>query len=548
MKEVSKLKEIDISKLSNKEKLALIEKIEKLEKEIERKKEEAINQDPYWYFEPSDGTIPEEGLSLLQDYLKPEDIPQRLDGQLDVILSQAEICGGGGGNQSGKSTLQIIKGIIKSTGELPKSLEPYRDKLQKDIDRANDKFVRGRVIAVDFKQLNNTVLYWWRYWFPKEYLKNGSWKESFSVQHNVLTVHRKNVPCGTVEFMTNQQDVDSFQGPPIDWIAYDEEPKQSIYKENLLRFTTSDRLDIGIYWTPTHGLSWATDMFEEDKDSMELFKLCSVTNKKANLKTLEGIIREINPSKAKSGPDYEATKMRLLGEFVSLSGLVYGKLFDQKIHVIDPFYENLLPDHQREHICLYGFDPHLVTNTAGVFMLVDREGNHYIDRCYFKDADTDELKQDFWDIVKTFNYRPGWGACDKSADSTIIAFGGRNIFKEITRGKDAIPALRTSEKYEGSIKAGVNEIKKLLKINKKTKKPGLFIVNRPENKMLIQSFRTLERDTYANEDEKGPKDRIKEGKHHLHAALRYIFQYPISWYPEIINVPEFEMLDEAACY
>jgi hypothetical protein len=186
--------------------------------------------------------------------------------------------------------------------------------------------------------------------------------------------------------------------------------------------------------------------------------------------------------------------------------------------------------------------------TAMVFALMDRENNVYIDRCYFKSSDTEELKADFHKIVKENNYRVGWSVADKSSNSSIIAFGGRNIFKELSQGVGAITSLRTSEKFEGSIKAGVDEIKKRLKVNGRTGKPRFFIVDRPENKVLIQTFKTLERDSHINEDTKGERDKIREGKHHLHAAMRYIFQFPMSWYPKVIDVPEPEFQDEELCW
>jgi len=515
--------------------------------ETERKVEEIKELDPYWGFEPSDGNITPERRAIIEAHLKPDDIPQRLDGQIDVLLSTANIVGASGGNQAGKSAIGAIRGFIKSTGELPLALEPYRDSpaIAQDIERAKrKKLIRGRVVGVDFKQLSNTVLPAWRQWVPRDFLKNGKWKDSFSSQHNTLSLYRKGNLCATIEFMTNQQDVQSFQGPPLDWLAYDEEPREDIHKENLMRFTTADRIDIGFYWTPTNGMSWATDLFIDDNEKegqkLDLYKLCSITNKRANMEVLNEILGEI--------VSYEELKMRLLGEAISLSGLVYGRLFDRETHIVEPFYEKLSHDQQRDYLCISGWDPHTVTAAAGVFVLIDREGNAYVDRSYFKVVDTQELKDDFTDIVRENNYRMGWSVADKSSDSTIIAFGGRNIFKEISQGKNCIPGLRTSIKFEGSIKSGVDEIKKRLKIDESTGVPRLFIVDRPENKVLINSFRTLERDTYANEDIKGPKDKIREGKHHLHAALRYIFQFPVNWYPEVHYAPEPTYHDEAACW
>lgn len=530
-----------------------MELLEKYIEEVERQRETAKESDPFWYFIPSNGEITAPRRAILEKYLKPDDIPQRLDSQFDIILSTANIIGASGGNQSGKSTSGAVKGYIKSTGEIPLSLEPYRDHpaIARDIARAKRKVIRGRVVGVDFGQLSNTVLPAWQLWAPREYLKNGKWSDSFSSQHSTLSLYRKGVLCATIEFKTNAQDVESFQGPPLDWLMYDEEPRHDIHKENLMRFTTAERLDIGMNWTPTNGISWATELFDDEVggkgETLALFKLCSITNERANMDVLSEILAEIT--------EYEELKMRLLGEAVSLSGLIYGKLFDKEIHVIDPFYEHLeghggktKEEAQRDFLCLSGWDPHTNTPAAGVFVLIDREGNAYVDLCYFRSVDTQELKDDCKKIRQERNYRMGWSVADVSANSTNIMFGGRNIFKEISRGENAIPGLRTSIKFEGSIRSGVDEIKKRLKLDEVTKRPRLFIVNRPENKTLINSFKRLERDTYANEETKGPKDKIKEGKHHLHAALRYIFQFPINWYPEVHYAPEPTFYDETVSW
>ena len=525
--------------LSQAEIQKLLAEIDELDAKLAKKEEEAKAQDPFWFFEPSDGVLDAERQAFIEKYLKPDDVPQALDGQMDVLMSVAPIRAASGGNQSGKSTVGAIEAYIVATGQVPRAVTNYP--AEKLLDKAGKQL---RVVGVDNRQLMNTVIPTYQKWAPRDYLLNRRWKDSFSSEQKKLFLFKPGTDelLATIEFRTNEQDVDSFQGPPLDMVIYDEEPKEAIHKENLMRFTTAEKMNILFCFTPTHGLSWATDLFGEDIDEMgnetELFKLVSVTNKKANLQVLGQILENIT--------DYQELKMRLTGEFVSLSGLVYGKLFDKKLHVVEPFFEHLDAGMKKEYLCVSGWDPHLVTSSAGVFLLVDREGNHYVDRCFFKDADTEELKSGFWEIVEESGYRMGWSVADKSSNSSITAFGGRNIFREISRGRKAIPGLRTSEKFEGSIKAGVDEIKKRLKIHERSGKPRFFIVNRPENKVLINSFRTLERETYANEDIKGPKDRIKEGKHHLHASLRYIYQYPISWYPEVVSAPEPEFFDEAA--
>ena len=238
--------------------------------------------------------------------------------------------------------------------------------------------------------------------------------------------------------------------------------------------------------------------------------------------------------------------MRLLGEAVSLSGLVYGGLFQKSIHVIPPFYDSLSDKDKQLYYCLCGIDAHTNTPTAMVFMLIDRDNNCYVDRCSVSQADTDETKHNWWRIVIGNKYRMGYSVCDKSADSTNIALSRvaqreLNIFKELQRhtcdanGRimiNGIKSLIKSEKYEGSINAGIDELKKRLKEPER-----LFIIDRPENKELIRAFMTMERDRYKDES-KGLKDRIKEGMWHLHSALRFIFQFSVRYVPLNETLPQ----------
>lgn len=529
--------------LPREEILRQIAEIEALEADIAKKEEEAKASNPFWFFEPSTGDITPERMDFLRKHIDEEDLPQILDSQMDVIMSRASIKAAFGGNRAGKSVVGAVLAFMKATGEVPLALEDIYPKGWRRTD-FNYCF-KIRVIGVDHKTLLNTVLPTYKQWCPKEWLKKGSWPESYISEQRTLFLYRggKGEPIASVEFMTNQQDDDSFQGPDIHFLVYDEEPKESIHKENLLRFGTAKKLDVLFCMTPTNGMTWVADIFfgEMDKtrqgQNIESFKLTSVTNKRVNIEVLEEIVQGLD--------SYEEKKMRLLGEFVSLSGLVYGKLFDKRIHVISPFFEGLNPTQKQDYLLITGMDPHTVTPTAMVFVLLDREGIIYVDRCWHRNGDTEEIRKAWHEIVKDNGYRKGWVVADRSSDSSIMAFGGRNIFKELSRGVNAIPAMRSSEKYEGSIKAGVDDIKKRLKLDPK---PRLYVVDRPENKVLINSFRTLERDTYANEDVNGPKDRIKEGKHHLHSALRFIHQFPLNWYPAVDVVPQPEYGDEAVCW
>lgn len=501
--------------------------------DLERKREEAKALDPFWFYEPSDGTIGNDGNKLLVKWLKSEDIPQgNLDCQLDVHLCTSSIILDAGGNQGGKSTTGAIEGLIKATGAVPNSLKNIYPK-----EKIPAKFPNHvRVVGVDFPTFLKNILPTYQKWVPREYLVDGSWEKSYNSEGRVLKLGKKGVLTGTVEFMTNEQSVRSFQGPPRQKIIYDEEPRYDIYRENLMRFTTADRLDILFCMTPTEGMSWVKEeiLDKVDGSRVSAFKVPSITNKRANLDVLEEVLEGLS--------SYDEIKMRLLGEFVSLSGLVYGRLFSEKIHVIEPFPVGRTNDKSDTSSNLFnyyvvrGIDPHLVKPSACVELAVDREGNKYVIGCYLKDADTDDLKRDLAERAK--GYRLGWSIFDKSSDSTIKVFGDRNIYREMTRGENAVPGAFKSEKFTGSIAAGVDGIKKDLKLDEKTGKPVLFFFNTPEVRPLIQAMKSLERDTYQNEEDKGKKDRIKEGKWDLHACLRYIYQRIVRWIPPEEKVVE----------
>jgi phage terminase large subunit-like protein len=535
---------------------ARVEKINKIvsatEEKIAKITETAKKEDPFWFFEPNTGRLNKEQKEFLAEYLNPEDIPDRVDGQDQALLCTSPEVGVSGGNGSAKTTTTIIRTLIQSTGSLPIAL---KDIFPKEL--LPQKFPqRWRFVGVSDAQLEDTVYPRFKEWTPKKHLKNGKWSDSFSSKNATLHLYDGKEEIATIQFKTNRQDVETFQGPDLDGVVYDEEPRSDIYDENLQRFRAATRINILFGFTPTNGLTWLADHFEEcgpeANADRSFFMLCTATNKAANFDNLRIIYNKV---KAKN--PYPVLKMRLLGEFVSLSGLVYGHVFNRSIHVIPPFFE-FLPKEKRfeNYLVVSGWDSHTVTATAGVFVLVDREGICYVDRCYFKKTDTEQIKTDFHQIKNECGYRMGWSVFDKSNDSTHPIFGDRNIFLELTRGKNAIPAAKKSEKKTGSRKDGVGVIMNRLRAaailtgeaeGEMEEKP-LFIVDRPENKVIINSFRTLENDSYANPDVKGEKDDIREGKHHHHAALRYVCQKKVSWIPPVVNVPEYEPVNEVVNY
>ena len=539
-----------------------------VEREFIAAREEELRQlkqsDPFYFYQPTNSNVTPPMRSFLEEFIRPEDIPAHLDSAVDVHACTANIIGVAGGNQSSKTVSTTIEDLIKACRIIPPSLKG----IYPEAKLPTKKFNRLRVVAKDYTHgVLNHNLPAIRYWVPKNYLIEGRWEKSWSAEKMMLTlVHpEEKQVCATIELMTNEADVGTFQGPPLDRVRFDEEPREKIFEENLIRFATSDKLDIAFGMTPTNGLSWVYDrLWNKDADekgnSVRWFQLCSISNPMANLKSLKEICGNIK--------NYDELRMRLLGEWISLSGLVYGTYFKRRIHVIPPSALGLgdgeyldchcagirldptanPADTYHDPMCPYllyvaylGLDPHEVKATAAVVVAVDRDERKYIDRCYLGDKNLREVKEDIAAMLRTYRY--GFGKCDPHADSDRTAFDNINAWKILTHGERPIPNLKKADSYKGSILAGVDMIRQMLKDE------TFYILDRPENQLLIQSMRTLQRDMYSNEDVRGPKDAIQEGKHDHHAAMRYIFQSRLGWYPhEQGTREEYEPADTEAGY
>jgi hypothetical protein len=173
-----------------------------------------------------------------------------------------------------------------------------------------------------------------------------------------------------------------------------------------------------------------------------------------------------------------------------------------------------------------GVDPHITTETAVVWMALDRNNVPIIVEEMFRRATIDDICDEI--RGRSANYRMGWASFDYSANTDVEIYG-TNIFQDFQKRLKGI-WCRLAPKGVGSVGYGVNEIGEMLKIDPITLKPNFFITQ--PCVMTINDFRTLDRDTYANEDTKGQKDRIREGKKHRHACVRYIMQLYPRWVEE----------------
>lgn len=537
------------------QKKLLREEYTRILSELESRQKELQKANPFYFYEPVTGNISGERVAFLREYLKDDDIPTKLFGAIDVHLSEASIRGASGGNQSSKTTLGTIEAIIKATGVLPYCFDPTKAEHfkwaypKKRLVRNGPQHVR--VIGEDYENgIIRNLIPTYRKWCPADRMIGGSFDKSFSAGESTIKFIDPVTKelTGTIEFMSNKQDLGTFAGPARHMLVLDEEPRHEVYKENLMRFTTASELDVLFTMTPDDGMSWTYELFSRGQDTIgnkvDWYQIPSVCNPHANLRVLREILNEMQ--------SYEELKMRLLGEYVSLSGLVYGKLFVPQIHVIEPFetgctcgFQTHTPDcPYQKFLGFMGVDAHMVKDSCATLAFIDQEENFFVDTCYKRNVDTSEFKTDIKRL--TTGKRMAWTVFDPSNDSSLNIFHGVNIFRMMTTGADRIPRAFKGDKYQGSIAAGVNTVKERLKIHPISKRPRFFIFNRPENQELIKSMKTLQRDSWANEDVKGMRDKIQEGLHDHHAAMRYILQNKLKWQPWIERAMEMSIPDSEA--
>lgn len=497
----------------------LLAEIEKQERALHQLLKQAGEADRFWTFKPHTGQLSEERWTFLRKWLKPEDVPAKLDSQEDTFLSPAQIIATFGGNQVGKTTSLVVKTCIKVTGETPIALRGIYPAAKLPKGKGP---IYGRVYSPSASTINEVIVPKFMEWMPKKFWHPEGWERTYSKSDSTLRFYLKGKFIGQVRFFSYEQEVGKTQGASLSFVHFDEEPPYEFYKEALPRFAAMGRLDIEFFMTPTNGLSWVKELILDKQDGTNIacFKVASITNPYIAVDVLDGILGGLDT--------YEERKMRLLGEFVSLSGLIYKGESEWKaaVHLVDPFELDW-----GTYVVYRGLDVHLSKPTCCVELAVDPAGVKYVVGVYYEDTDTEKVKEALAKRAVERRYRLGWTRYDKSLDYEIKALGGINIIQKLKMPPNPIQPMFPSEKYDGSIEAGVDAIKQDLKPDKFTGKPTLYFFNTPEVWTLIRDIQALERDKARNEDQKGMRDKILEGRRDRHAALRYIYQAYVEWIP-----------------
>lgn len=383
-----------------------------------------------------------------------------------------------GGNRSGKSYSSVVEMIWFATGTHPHKETPKPP-------------LRLRHVAVDNPHGVNKVLKdLYRRLTPKRYLVDNSFDKSWRVEPPSLTFANGS----SIEFMSYAQDLDSHAGTSRHAIAFDEEPDEAIFNENLMRLIDTD----GCWWvalTPVEGLTWLYERFyvpimEEDQNLfVDIFKFKTRENSYLSKGAIDMLTTTLGA---------EELSTRLEGEFLSFSGLVYPKA-------------NFAPVEPRKGMFTFAAMDHGLRNpTAWLWFQADEDGNLFVVAEHYA---TDMLVSDHARIVREIEGALGLEPTYRVGDPSIVnrnAVNGQSVQTEYANHGIFI------QPGNNEMGVGINRINEWFNSNR------LYISDRCTHlKKEIKSYRWDEYTSRKTSTRKDPKARPKKKDDHAMDALRY---------------------------
>ena len=260
-----------------------------------------------------------------------------------------------GGNRTGKTECGAVEVVYFARG-----CHPYRENRR---DTFGWVVSLSRQVQRDVAQ-KKVLKYLKPEWIVSVVMQQG--KKDYPDSGVIDYIEIKNVFGGIskIGFKSCDQGREKFQGASLDYVWFDEEPSEEVYRECKMR-VLDKRGDIFGTMTPLKGMSFVYD---------EIYLNCNQSSEV----WYETMSWEDNPflsreeiklfSDTMSEEELEARKY---GRFICSSGLVY-KEFDENINVIDPF------DVPQEWFDNISIDPGLNNPLSCHWYAVDYDGNVYV--------------------------------------------------------------------------------------------------------------------------------------------------------------------------
>lgn len=345
-----------------------------------------------------------------------------------------------GGNRSGKTECGAVECVWLARG-----IHPFR---------ANKKDVFIWVVSlsrqVQRDVAQSKVLHYLKpEWIFDVVMENGS--KSFPENGVIDYILIKNIFGGLskIGFKSCDQGREKFQGTSLDYVWFDEEPPEDIYKECQMRIIDKCGEIFGTM-TPLKGLTWVYyNIYLNENNDKNVW--CQHMEWKDN-PFLE--ISEINSLKNTMGKD--ELESRCYGKFTHSGGLVYPE-FDSQVHVIEPFD---IPSEWFDNISI---DPGLSNPLSAHWYAVDYDGNIYVvEEHYESDRDVEYHSNKIKSISNKLGWKTGFsGKIEAIIDSAASqrTLSGIKSVTELFFENDIL----VNTKVNKDLYSGINRVKSYLR-------------------------------------------------------------------------------------
>lgn len=396
-----------------------------------------------------------------------------------------------GGNRSGKTECGAVETVWLARG-----VHPYRE---------NKKDVQIWVVSLstqvqrDVAQ-SKVLSYLNKNWICEISMLSGRKGSPENGVIDYITIY--NVFGGTskIGFKSCDQGREKFQGTSLDYVWFDEEPPEDIYKECRMRVLDKCGEIFGTM-TPLKGLTWVyNSIYLNENNDPEVW--CEFMewgdNPYLSQKEIESLTATL------SEDELEA---RRYGKFMSSGGQVYSE-FDESVNVIEPFN---VPYEWYDNISI---DPGLNNPLSAHWYAVDYDNNIYV---IAETYETGKTVEHHAQKIKEICNRLGWHKASNGMYSAIIDSAANQ--RTLSSPKNVCElfydnGILVNPKVNKDLYSGINRVKSYLKNSNGVSKLFIF-------KNCVNMIREIKGYFWGNND--AP---IKKDDHAMDDLRYYIMNRP----------------------
>lgn len=410
--------------------------------------------------------------------------------QLGFLMSTAKERWGFGSNRSGKSEMGVYDGV-----QFARGLHPVRSLLRKPP-------VYIRYCAPSYEDnVKRVLIKKFQQFVPRMELRGGQWDKAWSEKEK--TLHFEN--GSTINFKSNEQDVNKFAGDDLDAVYQDEHAPAKYYRENKARLVDRDGYYVCTMTPEEGGVTWEKKHIKSRADgSIETFHWHIYANPHLS----EAGVRELEQSIT----DERVRRIKLWGEFSALAGLIYPQ-FNIQTHVIE---NRTIPDSWYRVFCI---DPHIKKASAMLWAAWSPDGDVIFYRAHKKQLTVDELKQ-FIRVQSAGEHISLWLGDEAMGGEGLNIWGEKSVLELLRTGENPIPVVGTNQASDKAFEAGVNKVRSMLNPDPVSKRPTLFITK--DAIELADEFEEYQFMPDSKADDMTYRERVRSIDDDLVTDARYI--------------------------